>query len=204
MLVDLHVPAGSDLSLEQVFVQARRSGLDGICLAVRRDSPRTCWEELERLAAPLRLFRGVEVDTDLGPLLWLPPDPEQVGLLAPPGLDPHRPLVAEQAIGAAVRCGGVVVAIQPLRRGDLRERTLGLLRSLGANALEVWNAGSSDQENRLAHRAAHRLRFVGVGGSGGQEALGFVATLIGEVVGSQRTLVQALRRGDAWAVALRS
>lgn len=208
MLVDLHFPAdtlggpGDRSPLMDVLVQARARGLDGICLSRRRWELKGEWQALEVQPTPLKVFLGVELQTNLGPLLWLPARVED----APTMLDlPPRiggTVDAERAIGEAASTGGAVVAMQPLRQSRRRDETLPLLRSLGIHALEVFHAGRPEEENRAAHRAARRLSLVGVGGSGGPAALGLVATLFGSPVATQAALVRALRQRDAWPVAL--
>jgi len=210
MLVDLHLPVdslgglGSGSSLSMVLDQAREKGLDGICFSRRRWEPDTEWQVLEEMAAPLKVFLSIELLTELGPLLWLPPRIEQAQALMGLRARPDGSVDAERAIGEAGSTGGAVVATQPLVPDRPREQTLQLLRSLGIHALEVFNAGRSEQENRAARRAARRFSLVGVGGSGGLAALGKVATLFGSPLASQAALVRALHQRNAWAVALLS
>ncbi len=209
MLVDLHFPAEAlgdgvgEPRQEALLRAARDLGLDGICLAGQAAPSRAQWERLQDQAAPLRIFVGVELRTDLGPLLWLPPQvgEAEVGLRLLPA--EGQRVAAERVIDAASSVGAAVVVLQPLRGDRQRELSLARLRALGVHALEVHNAGRPDQENRAAWRVARRHSLAGVGGSGGLSSVGLVATLLGRRLACQADLVRALRRGEAWAVTLR-
>src|SRR5690606_24834961 len=75
----------------------------------------------------------------------------------------------------------------------------------GLSAVEGYAAGRAPLVNEHAIEAADRLGLPCVGGSCAHEsveAIGSAATLIRDEVRDERGLVDALRQGQVWAVAI--
>ena len=176
MLIDLHVhtlkSADSSLSPEDMVREAKRVGLDGVCLTEHGGG----WDrhDFERLASryDMLLIPALEVDTDMGHIAVF-----GVGGYAP-GMAKVRDL--RRIVDAA---GGFMVVAHPFRR--MFDRTTGrnfLFPDADGQALtarqaaehpvfqlvddvEVGNGGNSPRENGLAREVADMLGRKGTGGS---------------------------------------
>lgn len=173
MLVDLHVhtrlSADSNAVAEQYLeANARLSrGLDAICLTEHRRFPIEA--ALEREYARLshrygvRLFKGVEADTNLGHLLIF-------GVT--PSLLRHfdfadRMLRAEPLIEAAHAEGGVAIPAHPFRDSGYGVRLAELRAKVGEAlaAVEAINGQNTRDQDREALAAAEKLGLIAVAGS---------------------------------------
>jgi predicted metal-dependent phosphoesterase TrpH len=111
----------------------------------------------------------------------------------PPGLP------IQNAIDWVRARGGVSIPAHPYQKdivgGALGDRVLTLR---GLYALEVANGSVSAENNRLALRAAATMGLKGTGGSDahGLMRVGQAYTLFPAPIGTERELVEALRRGN--------
>ncbi len=163
MIIDLHLHTlysqDSLIAPEDLIEQAIRVGLDGICVTEHNSFQAS--EIVEELAfgTPIKVFRGVEVATDLGHLLVY-------------GLDQKQWQPFENKSGLAIQelieyvrgCGGVCIPAHPFRFqspsvGDKLETLIGIF------AIEGYNAKSDIEENRLAWEQAEKLNLKLIGGS---------------------------------------
>ena len=208
MFVDLHVhttrkSSDSSLSPTELIQEAKRIGLDGVCLT-EHGGP---WDrhEFQRFAEQhdLLLVRAMEVETDMGHITVF-------------GLDGYRSGInkARELRRCVDEVGGFMVVAHPFRGLFNVPESRNLLYSNGlapsgpeeamehpvfglVDAVEVANAGNSDQENRFALRVAELLGKPCVGGSDAHSVhgLGGCLTVFEDTVRSEEEFVEALRSG---------
>jgi len=173
MIVDLHVhtrlSSDSRVTAEQYldFAARARSGIGAICFTEHRlfcvdaETERTYEQLSERFG--IRVFRGVEADTDFGHLLLFGINHEiqrRFDLAS-------RLLKSEQLIEVIHHEGGVAIPAHPFRDSGFGTRLDSLLARHGAalGAIEVVNGQNSESENAHAADAALKLGITAVGGS---------------------------------------
>lgn len=173
MIVDLHVhtklSADSRVTAEQYLEFAARSqcGLGAICFTEHRLYPDDL--EIEQTYAELserfgiRVFRGIEADTNLGHLLLFGVNAEirrRFDLT-------NRMLKSEHLIDVVHHEGGVAIPAHPFRESGFGDRLDSLLARHGAalGAIEVVNGQNSESQNQHAVDAALKLGITAVGGS---------------------------------------
>ena len=173
MIVDLHVhtrlSSDSNVAPEQYLEFAKSSGrgLGAICFTEHRLFPGH--HEVGRLYAELAeqfqiaIFKGIEVDTDLGHLLLFGVTDEvtrRFDLTA-------RMLKSDSLIEVLHHEGGVAIPAHPFRDSGYGSRLDALLSRHGAalGAIEVLNGQNSIEQNRRAQDAALKLGLTAVGGS---------------------------------------
>ncbi len=173
MIVDLHVhtclSADSRATAAQYLEFARQSGapLGAICFTEHRLFPTD--PQLEREYAELserfgiRVFVGIEADTDLGHLLLFGVNREVTRRFDLTG----RMLKSEHLIDVIHHEGGVAIPAHPFRDSGYGTRLDALLARHGAalGAIEVLNGQNSTIENERASDAARKLGLTAVGGS---------------------------------------
>jgi len=173
MIVDLHVhtelSADSRVTAEQYleFAARSQSGLGAICFTEHRLFPTA--SELDRRYSELsdrfgiRVFKGIEADTDLGHLLLFGINAEVIRRfdLA------SRMLKSEHLIEVLHGEGGVAIPAHPFRDSGFGARLDALLARHGSalGAIEVINGQNSGHENERAADAAVKLGVTAVGGS---------------------------------------
>lgn len=188
MIIDMHTheylySACSHMSLEDAVVQARRVGLDGLCitdhgsLEIRR-AP--CLRNLD-----FPVFVGVEMSTRQGDMVAFGLD----------SLPDGRPTAQEFADFVAVR-GGFCFAAHPFRLwgGGLGRQVEAIKNMPG---LEVFNGANAEEDNAKAVRACRRLGLIPVAGSDAHDLddIGSYATLFPQTVRTVSELVAALKSG---------
>ncbi len=221
-IFDLHIhttkgSADSSLSPEDLILEAERLGLRGLCLT-EHSGP---WDrhEFERFAARhnVVLIRAMEADTDMGHMLAFGLDRYQSGF--------HQ---AAELCRAARAAGGFVVSAHPFRGvlgRHMRERPY-LYRARPeaplpripeearehpvfrlADAIEVANGGTANEENDFAMAVASLLGMPVTGGSDAHSThgLGRYVTAFADEIHSEAEFLTALRSGQFFpAVGLRS
>jgi predicted metal-dependent phosphoesterase TrpH len=209
MLVDLHIHTrlsrDSSAEVEHYLEALVRGGnrLGALCLTEHRLFPLD--RELDRRYAELsdrhriRLFKGVEADTDLGHLILLGITP---ALMRSFDLT-DRMLRAEALIAAIDAEGGIAIPAHPfrdsgfgLRLAYLRDRLGGALR-----AIEAVNGQNTEEQNRTALEAADSEGLIAVAGSDAHFAnsgwFPAVATELEREVTTIEELCAELRAGRA-------
>jgi len=188
MRFDLHVHTDhspcSRLSLAAILENARRLGLDGVCLT-----------DHDTMAAGRHVREGVQDDglcVVIG-MEYATPEGDLLVFGAVEGLMPG--LSAAGVLEAVSGLGGAVVAAHPYR--SWRPAGPELLRHAGLSAIEVENGRNRAAENAAARALAARRGLPGVGGSDAHtlNELGRVPTEIDAAVGCRADLVAALRAG---------
>ena len=202
---------------EDLILEAERLGLRGLCIT-EHSGP---WDrhEFERFASRhnVVLVRAMEADTNMGHMLAFGMDSYQPGF--------HK---AELLCKAARADGGFVVSAHPFRGvlgKHMRERPY-LYRTMPdeplptyaeealehpvfklANAIEVVNGGTADEENGLAMEVASLLRMPVTGGSDAHSVhgLGRYVTVFPDEIQTEAEFLTALKSGKFFpAVGLRA
>jgi predicted metal-dependent phosphoesterase TrpH len=173
MIVDLHVhtklSSDSRVSAEQYleFAAQARKSLGAICFTEHRLFPVD--PELDRTYAELsdrfgiRIFKGIEADTDLGHLLLFGVNAEIQRRFDLTG----RMLKSDLLIQVVHDNGGAAIPAHPFRDSGFGSRLDSLLARHGAalGTIEVLNGQNSPKENDRAADAALKLGVTAVGGS---------------------------------------
>ena len=219
-LFDLHIhttkgSADSSLSPEDLILESERLGLRGLCIT-EHSGP---WDKFEfrRFADQHRvvLVRAMEVDTDMGHMLAFGFDQYQPGF--------HK---AEELCKAAKSAGGFVISAHPFRGvlgKHMRERPY-LYRTVPdpipkspeeavdhpifriANAIEVANGGTADEENTFAMEVAGLLSIPVTGGSDAHSihGIGKFVTAFRDEIENEEQFLKALHEHTFYpAVGLR-
>ena len=173
MLVDLHVHTNlsSDSNVAAVaYLEAaagRQPGLDALCFTEHRLFPTdpaldAAYAELaERFG--VRIFKGIEADTDLGHLLIFGVNRE----IARRFDLTSRMLRAERLIEFVHHEGGIAIPAHPFRESGYGDRLDGLLAKVGPalSVVEGVNGQNSAEQNAAALTACEKLGLTAVGGS---------------------------------------
>jgi predicted metal-dependent phosphoesterase TrpH len=173
MIVDLHVhtklSSDSRVEAEQYLEFAARTaaGLGAICFTEHRLFPTDAALDeayaalAERYA--IRIFKGIEADTDLGHLLLFGVNREVMRRFDLSS----RMLKSEHLIEVVHHEGGIAVPAHPFRESGFGSRLDSLLARHGAavGGIEAVNGQNSDTENQLAADAALKLGLNSFGGS---------------------------------------
>lgn len=207
-VIDLHVhsaPASSCSAAEvdDLIAEAKRIGLDGICLTDHH----VHWEREQIRALRERhdflVLRGNEITTDQGDMLVFGFEKDIQGIVR------LRDLHAEVS-----REGGIIVVAHPFR-GFLTFHVgqLGLTPESAAerelfrfvDAVEVLNSKVTGEENEFAAEVARLLGRPATGGSDAHTVreVGLYATRFPDPVRNEAELVAALKSGRCAPVAFR-
>lgn len=196
MLIDTHLhecthSPDSFMTLRQIVDQARRLGLQAVCITDHESNGLT--ETAARMSRLWQypIFVGAEYLTDCGDLTVF-------GLSEIP--DAGMPL--SQMLDLVSRAGGACVAAHPFRTNNRGLRDL-VKTARGLHGVEVFN-GSTDPANNL--RALSAAREAGLSLLGGSDAhttgqVGRFATRFPEGIRSVADLVEAIRSGQTLPVA---
>jgi len=206
--IDLHVhtfpasPCASD-GVDLVLAEARRIGLDGVCLTDHNH----LWDpaEVERLAAKhgLVVLGGNEITTAQGDMVVFGLDKDIQGIIS---LDELR---AE--VDAA---GGFIIAAHPFRgflTVGVEELGMEVDRAAArpmfnqVEALETLNSKVTPGENQFCAQVAQALGRPATGGSDAHLAgeVGINATRFAKKIKNREDLLAALRQGDFQPVPFR-
>ena len=208
MVIDLHVhssPASpcSSVTVERLVKEARRIGLDGLCLTDHNHR----WPP-DRLKAWRQEFGylilgGNEITTDQGDILVLGLEEDLRGVVR---LETLREMVP--------KAGGFLIAAHPFRGfltfgiGYLgltpeKARRRPLFQSV--DGVEVLNGRVSEKENRFAAQVAAELGLAVTGGSDAHRAeeVGRYATRFSVRIRNERDLIEALQNGKGEPVVFR-
>jgi histidinol phosphatase-like PHP family hydrolase len=173
MLIDLHVhtnlSSDSNVMPEAYLAPAAQNvpALGAICFTEHRlypvDSARD--EEYAQLSERfgVRIFKGIEADTDLGHLLIFGVTDElrrRFDLAS-------RMLRADRLMEFVHGEGGIAIPAHPFRDSGYGDRLDGLLAKVGPalNAVEAINGQNSQAQNDAAIIACEKLGLTAVGGS---------------------------------------
>ncbi|MFC1884119.1 CehA/McbA family metallohydrolase [Thermodesulfobacteriota bacterium] len=200
MVIDLHThtsPASpcSSAPVDELIEEAKRIGLDGICLTDHNfEWDDSKMEELRRKHDFL-ILKGNEIITDQGDILVFGLDEDIKGVTK---LEDLRAKVDD--------AGGVMIAAHPFRGflvvgagqlGLTPEKAMGRKLFKMVDAVEVLNGKVTEKENNLALQVGEGLGLSLVGGSDAHEVseVGTYATRFQVVIRNEEDLVRALKQG---------
>ena len=207
MIIDLHVHTvkggpDSNLSPEELVSEAKRIGLDAVCLSEHGGGwDKYDFDQFAKQHPDMTLLRGLEVDTEMGHIVTFGLPAYVSGI--------HR---IEHLRKVIDEVGGFMIAVHPFRRffdkpplfksllfkqpvpmeEAVRHRIFEL-----TDAIEVVNGGNSLKENEHALRAADILGKPRVGGSDAHSThgLGCGATVFEREIRSTEELIAELKAG---------
>jgi predicted metal-dependent phosphoesterase TrpH len=207
MLIDIHAKTshstGVQGSIADALERAKSAGLDAVLFADNHASAHAGELAAAGEAAGVKAFAGVEIHTDRGLLVCVPPSVDAFLLeetwreftdLTTPSADLIIELVEAM--------GGAIIASRPYDL-DIASNMGDLIFTLnGLHAVEVLNSRVGELQNDFALEASQSLGVNTVGGSDDPARVGDYATLFVGEVADQAALVAALRDGECWAVQL--
>ena len=207
MLIDLHThtkPKSDDsfLSPEDLIINAKKAGLDGLCFTEHD----WFWsaESLEHLSREFGflLIAGVEINTEEGHMIAFGIDKYEFGM--------HHASFLRDVLD---RESGFMILAHPYRRvfsidGDIDEAVDRYCRNpvfQYVDTLEVLNGQGKERQNSFSKELARRLGLNGVGGSDAHEVkdIPSYATCFERKIGSREELIQELKAGRYRPAALR-
>lgn len=150
----------------------------------------------------LTILKGSEVETEYGHVLVFGVTD---GLRRAIDFSDIR-LPLARVIEACERHGAVPVPCHPGRpRVGMHAHIAELGVPPGVRIVEVFNGGSRDREDEIAHALAESQGYLGIGGSDAHivSHIGRCATRFRAPIRSERELVEALRAGEFEAVSYR-
>ena len=187
MIIDLHVHEkrhsdDSVLSLEDAVSQARRIGLDGICITDHdnNDIYDFAKDYMKKVGFPI--FVGAEILTTEGDFVVF-------------GLDriPRETLPPQQLLDLVKKAGGVAIAAHPYRNTfrSLGDRNYELE---GFWAVEAFNGTTDPKKNARAYFMASDIDRPMVGASDAHQIkdLGKMATRFPSKITTEKELIQAI------------
>jgi len=201
MRIDLHVhtsPRSQCSSIDplQLLERAQILGLEGLCLTEHG----LMWskeevQELEKISAGVRIFRGMEVTTNQGDVLVF-------GI----SRDIKEVVPIEQLRQEVLEAGGFMAAAHPFRGFLLFGVTQLQMSEEQASqrnlfkyvdAVEIGNCKVTEPENKMARQVAQRLGLAGVAGSDAHrlEELGKWVTVFRREIRDDEDLLKELRWG---------
>lgn len=200
LAIDLHVHTSeaspcSSAPLGDLVTEAKRIGLDGICLTDHNHvwDPKTVAELRQR--HDFLILRGNEIATDQGDMLVFGFDEDIQEVIR---LDELRKKV--------LKTGGFIIAAHPFRGfltfgigqlGLTPEKAMERPLFQHVDAVEVLNSKVSHKENRFSSQVAAGLGLPGTGGSDAHEVeeVGVYATRFSDTIINEEELVEALKGG---------
>lgn len=207
-VIDLHVhtsPASpcSSAPVDDLIQEARRIGLDGICLTDHNYVWRAEDVEALRRRHDFLVLRGNEITTDQGDVLVFGFDQDVQGIIR---LEDLRPQVLE--------AGGFMIVAHPFRGfltfgvgklGLTPEKAMRRPVFQYVDAVEVLNGKVTADENRFAGEVAAALGAPVSGGSDAHEVMevGHYATRFAGPIRNEDDLILALKEGQIAPVAFR-
>ncbi len=199
-IIDLHVHTSqaspcSSADVDLLIEEARKIGLDGICLTDHN----FVWEpaaveELRRRHA-FMILAGNEITTDQGDMLVFGLSRDIKGIIR-----------LEDLRGEVDRAGGFLIVAHPFRgflTFGIGELGLSVEKAMQrplfkyVDAVEILNGKVTENENRFAAEVASGLGLPATGGSDAHEVseTGRYATRFSDVIKNERDLVNALKSG---------
>jgi predicted metal-dependent phosphoesterase TrpH len=207
MLIDLHVHSnhtrGCNLAVRDVVRRAREAGLDGVVITDLNTLDALPEARAAAKEEGILALCGVEVTTDRGHYLCFFPDPSRVP--APAQIfGSATPWPVREVLDKVRELGGVVVAAHPYDKTIERPSGDVVFTLEGLAAIEGLNATRRGAINDLAMEAADHMNLPCTGASGAHELadIGKAATLFKLPVATEADLVEQLRAGTVFSVAI--
>jgi len=208
MVIDLHVhtsPASpcSAAPVDLLIEEAKRIGLDGICLTDHNYVWDKAVVEDLRKKHGFPILRGNEITTDQGDVVVFGLEKNIKGIIK---LEELRQVVT--------KAGGFMIVAHPFRGfltfnvgqlGLTPEKAMERFLFKQVDAVEVLNSKVTEQENSFASEVAVGLGLPTTGGSDAHEVteVGIYATRFADLIEDEKGLIEALKGGDYSPVAFR-
>jgi predicted metal-dependent phosphoesterase TrpH len=208
MTIDLHVHTSdaspcSSAPVDAIIDEAKRIGLDGICLTDHNYiwDPEVV-EDLQQRHGFL-VLRGNEITTDQGDMVVFGFHKDIKGIIK-----------LEELRAEVSKVGGFMIVAHPFRGfltfgigqlGLTPEKAMARPLFESVDAVEVLNSKSTAKENDFAAKVALGLNLPATGGSDAHEVseVGIFATRFHQGLKDERELVEALKAGDTSPIAFR-
>ena len=207
MIIDMHVHTSqaspdSNLSPDELVSEARRIGLDGVCLSEHGGGwDKWAFERFAEKYPDMLLIRALEVDTEYGHIGTFGLDAYVSGI--------HRIETLRKVVDA---CGGFLISVHPFRRFFEKPPLNKSLLFKGpvsleeaarhpvfdiTDAVEVVNGACTLRENEFALQAAQALGKPCTAGSDAHSyhGLGSGATVFERTITSQEEFLEELHAG---------
>lgn len=208
MKIDLHVhtyPKSqcSKIDPEDLIGEAKRIGLDGICLTEHQ----VLWNPLELKAlagkSGVKVFGGNEITTAQGDVLVFGLDTDIQGIITIEELHRHVTDADAFAIAAHPFRGFKVFGFGQLDMSIDQACKKKLLKYV--HAVEVKNGRVTESENDVARRVSEKLGLLATAGSDAHmlDALGTWVVDVKYDIETEKDLIEALRRGAFTITSLR-
>ncbi len=195
MIIDLHIhekrnSVDSVLSLEDAVWQARKMGLDGICITDHDNNDIRDFAKEYSKKVDFPIFVGAEILTKEGDFVVF-------------GLNeiPKELITAQELLCQVEAAGGVAIAAHPYRNA---------FRSLGNHnytlegfwAVEAFNGRTQIEKNEQAWSLAGEINMPMVGASDAHQLkdLGKMATCFLSVIRSEEDLIAAIKARKVYPV----
>jgi predicted metal-dependent phosphoesterase TrpH len=208
MIIDLHVhtaPASpcSSVSAGDLIEEAKRIGLDGICLTDHN----YVWDrgEVEKLREnhDFLILIGNEITTDQGDVLVFGFEKDVQGIIE-----------LKELRKEVLAAGGFMILAHPFRGfltfgigqlGLTVEKAMKRPLFQSVDAVEVLNSKVTEKENSFAREVAESLNLHITGGSDAHSLseVGIYATRFSSRIDNEKDLIRALKNGNYAPVALR-
>ncbi len=197
MIIDFHMhertfSSDSQMNLKEMVIEARKKGLDGICITDHDQNGLKDYAEILSREEDYPIFVGVEYLTIEGDIVAF-------------GIEdlPKLRMMAQDFINWVNERGGVCIAAHPFRKNSR-----GLAESLdkikGLIGIEVLNGSTPDELNKNAYEYCKKLGLQPIGGSDCHNlvALGRYATQVEYECKNVNDLVYALKHTECTPVML--
>ena len=201
MIIDLHVhtsPASpcSSAPVDELIEEAKRIGLDGICLTEHN----YLWDPVEvedlRQRHGFLVLRGNEITTDQGDMIVF-------GLYR----DIKGIIKLEELREEVLKVDGFMIVAHPFRGfltfgvgqlGLTPEKAMERALFKWVDAVEAMNSKVTEKENNFATKVAAGLGLPSTGGSDAHEIgeVGIYATRFSDVIRDEKGLIEALKNGN--------
>lgn len=189
-----HTRYSYDNWLEPVALvrQAKALGLNAVVITEHYSYEASAPVEAVGRDEGLLVLRGVEIATDAGHLLAYGVEDDGWNIW---GQNQYLPLAA--VIERINGLGGICAPAHPFREIGLASLLERILDVQGFSAVETHNGGNSDDDNRLAARAASTMGLPTLGGSDCHKvgAVGRCATEFTQPVSDMASFIAAVRAG---------
>jgi len=208
MVIDLHahtspVSPCSSAPVDRIIEEAKRIGLDGVCLTDHNHVWDAGQVEDLRQRHGFLVLRGNEITTDQGDMVVFGLDKEIKGIIK-----------LEELSKEVITAGGFMIVAHPFRGfltfgvgqlGLTPEKAMERPLFKQVDAVEVLNSKVTENENNFASQVAAGLGMPVTGGSDAHEVneVGIYATRFTDMINDEKSLIEALKKGDYSPVAFR-
>lgn len=188
MIIDIHVhekeySLDSHISLVEIVAEARRKGLDGVCITDHESNGLAAQARIYRQECGYPVLVGAEILTCEGDILVF-------------GLErlPTQKVHAWELLALVARQGGVGIAAHPYRN-NMRGLGDKIKKLSNLDGFEVLSGRSEPENNIKSFKVAQRLGLTGFGGSDAHELyeVGKYATYFSQQIKDEADFIKAVK-----------